>query len=306
MSTFSLKNLVKIKKEQELSETKLGYLLALPSIIIICLIAIYPLFYTIWLTFNQVNLLDPGVKFIGFKQYIEILSSRDFWSSMWITLYFAFVSIILQISLGTAVAIFLNQKFKGRGFLRGIILASWAVPNVVNAQLWLWIFDANYGVLNRLLLKIGILSKGIVWLGTPFLALNMVILADTWRMLPLYVIMLLAALQTIPEYLSEAAVIDGAGPWRRFIHITFPLLRPMIFVILVLRTMDTIRVFDIIYIMTKGGPASSTMVISFYAYFTTFKYLNFGEGATIAAIVAMVILVISVVYMRILRSEDIY
>ena len=173
----------------------------------------------------------------------------------------------------------LNQKFVGRGIVRALILLPWAVPTIVNANLWNWILNANYGILNRLLMKLGIISDSIAWLSDGGTALHMIILADTWRMLPLVVIMLLAGLQTVSKSVWEAAVVDGAGAWRRLRAVYIPALKPMILVILVLRTIQAIRVFDIVYVLTKGGPANKTMVISFYSYYETFNYLNYGKGA---------------------------
>lgn len=153
-------------------------------------------------------------------------------------------------------------------------------------------------------MKLGIISDSIAWLSDGSTALHMIILADTWRMLPLVVVMLLAGLQTVSKNVLEAAVVDGAGAWKRFWAVYMPALKPMILVILVLRTIQAIRVFDIVYVLTKGGPANKTMVISFYSYFETFNYLNYGKGAAIAMVIAVLALVLSLLYFKVLRSKD--
>ena len=195
--------------------------------------------------------------------------------------------------LGVLVAMLLNQRFVGRGIVRALILLPWAVPTIVNANLWNWI-----------LMKLGIISDSIAWLSDGSTALHMIILADTWRMFPLVVVMLLAGLQTVSKNVLEAAVVDGAGAWKRFWAVYMPALKPMILVILVLRTIQAIRVFDIVYVLTKGGPANKTMVISFYSYFETFNYLNYGKGAAIAMVIAVLALVLSLLYFKVLRSKD--
>ncbi len=275
-----------------------------PAVLIILGLGIFPVGYSIWLSFNKVNPLSFDLDFIGLENYAQILSNAKFWQSIGITLYFCAVSIALQIVLGIMVSMLLNQKFVGRGLVRALILLPWAVPTIVNANLWNWILNSNYGILNRLLMKAGLISEGIPWLSDGKLALNMIILADTWRMLPLVVIMLLAGLQTVSQSVLEATIVDGAGRWKRFWCVYFPVLKPMLLVILVLRTIQAIRVFDIIYVLTKGGPANKTMVISFYSYFETFNYLNYGKGSAIAMIIAVLTLILALVYFRMLKTND--
>ncbi|WP_095175167.1 MULTISPECIES: carbohydrate ABC transporter permease [Blautia] len=288
-------------------EARLGVGMITPAMLIIFGLMLYPLFYTIYLTMVQYNLLSNASQgFLGIKQYLRVLTDEKFWHSMSVTLYFTVVSLALQLVLGFAAALFLNIPFRGQKLLRALILAPWAVPTVVNAQLWNWILNASYGALNKLLLQLGIIQQPVVWLGEPKLALNVIILADTWKMLPLFIIMLLAGLSTIPETYYEAAKMEGAGFWNTFRKITFPLLKPMLLVILVLRTTQTIRVFDVIYMLTQGGPNNSTMTISYYTYFQTFSLFDFGYGATIAMIVALLTVFIALTYKKILNADDVY
>ena len=213
-------------------EAHLGIGMVTPAMLIIFGLMLYPLFYTIYLTMVQYNLLsNVSQGFLGLKQYARVLTDDKFWHAMSVTLYFTVVSLGLQLILGFMAALFLNIPFRGQKLLRALILAPWAVPTVVNAQLWNWILNASYGALNKLLLQLGIIRQPIVWLGEPKLALNVIILADTWKMLPLFIIMLLAGLSTIPGTYYEAAKMEGAGFWHTFRKITFPLLKPMLLVI---------------------------------------------------------------------------
>jgi multiple sugar transport system permease protein len=290
--------------KSEISESKMAYILILPALFLIFGLGVYPISYTIWLSFQKLQLIEGGSGFVGLQHYIRMLQDKTFWNAMGLTIYFTVVSLIVQIILGIAVAFLLNKKFRGRSFMRAIILIPWSVPTVVNATMWGWIYNASFGALNRLLLQLGVIAKPVMWLGSAYLAMNMIILADTWRMLPLYVIMLIAALQTIPDSLTEAADIDGAGLWHKLRYIYLPLLKPMILIILVLRTIQAFRVFDIIYVLTQGGPANGTMVISFYGYFQTFKYLNFGYGSAVSVFVALFTMFIAMIYIRVLRLEE--
>ena len=293
-----------MSKNKAKYQSRTAYMMIAPAVLIIFGMGIFPVCYSIWLSFNKVHPMSFETDFIGLQNYSEIFANSEFWQSIGITLYFCIVSIAVHMVLGVLVAMLLNQRFVGRGIVRALILLPWAVPTIVNANLWNWILNANYGILNRVLMKLGIISDSIAWLSDGSTALHMIILADTWRMLPLVVVMLLAGLQTVSKNVLEAAVVDGAGAWKRFWAVYMPALKPMILVILVLRTIQAIRVFDIVYVLTKGGPANKTMVISFYSYFETFNYLNYGKGAAIAMVIAVLALVLSLLYFKVLRSKD--
>ena len=294
------------KHRKGLSESTNAILMVSPALVVIFGLAVYPLLCTIWYSLSDVDLLKGESTFLGLKNYLTVLSSTDFWNSIGITLYFTVVSLLVQLPLGILIALLLNQEFHGRWLLRSIILIPWAVPTLVNATLWDWIYNVNYGALNRILLQLHFIEKPIIWLDTPIKAMNMIVLADTWKVLPLYVIMILASLQTIDKTRMESAIIDGAGVFRRFISIVLPLIKPMIMVILVIRTMQALKVFDMVYMLTHGGPANGTMVVSYFIYNQTFSYMKFGYGAAIAVLVAIVSILITLIYVRVLRSEDLY
>jgi ABC-type sugar transport system permease subunit len=285
-------------------ESAPAWLYLSPALALVSGILLVPLLYALWLSLHADNAnILVRTPFVGLKNYISVFTSPDFIASAGRTFYFATVSLAVQLPLGMAIALLLDEKFVGRNVLRALILIPWALPTIVNGALWTWIYQTGYGALNGLLLQIGLINQPIVWLGSPTLAMNMVIVADTWKVLPFYVTLLLAALQTIPGELYQAAAVDGANGWQRYRYITLPSLRPMLLIILVLRTVDTFRVFDIIYQITQGGPGGGTSVVAYQAYLTSFLQLQFGQGAAVAFVIAAAILILAVAYLRLLSPE---
>ena len=278
----------------------------LPTFVLVGTMLLVPLGYALYLSLHDVrgNILGAA-PFVGFNNYLAVFTTPAFLASCGRTLYFAAVSMLVQFPLGMLIALLLNERFVGRNVLRALILIPWALPTIVNAALWTWIYQASYGALNGLLIELGLIQSPILWLGSPGLAMNMVIVADTWKVLPFYVILLLAGLQTISPELYQAAAVDGASPWQRFWNVTLPSLRTVILIILVLRTVDTFRVFDIIYQITQGGPAGGTSVVAYQAYLTSFLQLQFGQGAAVAFVIAAASLLLAAVYMRLLPREDV-
>lgn len=280
--------------------------MAAPSLILIFALAIYPLLYTIFISFTELNMMTGETQYKGLTNYIQAFTSGEFWNSVWVTLLFTILSLVIQLPLGVLVALLLNQEFKGRWLLRSIVLVPWAVPTLVNSTLWNWIFNTQYGAANRLLMQFNLISEPIIWFDSPMKAMGVIVFADTWRMLPLYVLMMLASLQTIPQSQIEAAILDGAGAFSRFRNVILPLIKPMLLVVLVIRTMQALKVFDIIYMLTHGGPANGTMVISYYIYNQSFGFMHFSYGAALAIIVAVISTIITVLYVKILKTDDIY
>lgn len=287
-------------------EARVGKVMAAPSLILIFALAIYPLLYTIFISFTELNMMTGETQYKGLTNYIQAFTSGEFWNSVWVTLLFTILSLVIQLPLGVLVALLLNQEFKGRWLLRSIVLVPWAVPTLVNSTLWNWIFNTQYGAANRLLIQFNLISEPIIWFDTPMKAMGVIVFADTWRMLPLYVLMMLASLQTIPQSQIEAAILDGAGAFSRFRNVILPLIKPMLLVVLVIRTMQALKVFDIIYMLTHGGPANGTMVISYYIYNQSFGFMHFSYGAALAIIVAVISTIITVLYVKILKTDDIY
>lgn len=265
---------------------------------------VYPLGRTLYTSFFDVNSPFPGhYPFAGLGNYRRTFSNPDFWAAIKRTAYFTIVSTWFELILGILLGLLMNVPFRGRAILRTIVILPWALPTIVNGLMWRWIFNPEYGALNALLTQLHLISGYRSWLGTPFLALNMVILADVWKTIPLAAFLVLAGLQTIPGELYEAARVDGAGAFRCFFGVTLPLLVPSILVILVVRTIEAFKVFDIIYIMTRGGPANGTQSIAYYAYIQAFSNQLFGYGAALAYVIALFILVFALIYTRLLRQE---
>lgn len=285
-------------------ENKTAYLFILPALLFIIGIIIFPLLYSMYISFFDYNIFTKTPPFIGLKNYTDIFKSGYFWYSIGRTTYFTVISVGLELVLGFLAAALLNQDFKGRALARTLLILPWALPTVVNGVLWTWIYDSNYGALNALLKSLGIISQYKNWLGSAFGAMNAVIIADVWKNTSFIAMVLLAAMQSIPKDYYEAAIIDGAGRLKSVFYITLPLLRPAILVAVVIRTMEAFKVFDIIYIMTKGGPANGTQVISYYTYINSFQYSKYGYGAALSYIVSLVILLFALFYIKLLYKKS--
>jgi ABC-type sugar transport system permease subunit len=292
-------------RRRSAQEHSLAVALLLPTLIIVGVTVLVPLVYAAWLSLHNVP-ANPRAErpFVGLDNYLSIVQMPAFQSAMRNTVYFALVSLIVQIPIGLAIAILLDQEFKGRGLVRALILIPWAIPTIVNGALWEWIYNPSYGALNGLLLQLGLIRTPVLWLGTPTSAMNAVIAADTWKVLPFYAVMFLAGLQTVPKELYDASTVDGAGALGKLRYVMLPFLRPFLLIVLVLRTTETFRVFDIIYMLTSGGPGGGTTVITYYAYQVTFESLRFGYGSALSFIIGGTCLCLALVYIRVLKPYD--
>jgi len=284
---------------------RLAFWLLLPAGVAVFGVILYPIFRTLIISFFEVtSALATDTPFVGIDNYVHVLTSGSFWASMGRTLYFTLVSTALELSFGLIVAGLLNAKLRARWLFRAIVVIPWAIPTIVNAAMWKGIFNAQYGALNALLTQIGIIPEYQAWLGEPTTALNMVILADVWKTTPLVAFFLLAGLTSIPTELYEAAKLDRASWPRIFRSVVLPMLVPSISIVLVLRTVEAFKVFDIIYAMTRGGPVNGTQTVAYYAYTTAFSDQNFGVGSALSYIIVVVILALSAIYLRLLRRSE--
>ena len=287
------------------SQGALAVVLLLPSCLIIFGVLLFPMLSSLVLSFTDLKLTRPGSgQFIWFKNYLSAFSNPLFWASVGRTGIFTVATVVVEVCLGLMVALLLNAKFRGRGFIRGLIILPWALPYVVNGIMWKWIFDANYGVLNAILSQMGLISDYQIWLGDPTMAMVIVILANIWKETPVAIILLLAALQGMSGELTEAASIDGAGKWTIFRKIILPYLKPMIITLVVIKVIWALKEFDLIYIITKSGPANATNLFSYYIYQNSFQYLDFGYGAALAYILTILALLMSVTYMKAMKGEQ--
>jgi multiple sugar transport system permease protein/N,N'-diacetylchitobiose transport system permease protein len=277
--------------------------LLLPAALVVFGVVLYPVIRTFVVSLFDVDSpLAGSYPFVGLANYTRVFKDSAFYPVLGHTVYFTLLSTFLELALGIAVALLLNAPLKARWLWRSIVVLPWALPTIVNGALWRWIYNGQYGALNGLLSSLGISDTPHQWLGSPFLALNMVILADVWKNTSIVVFFILAGLQTIPEDVYEAARIDGASAWRSFWRITLPLLAPSVAVVLILRTIEAFKVFDIIYVMTGGGPASGTQTVAFYTYLQAFSNQLFGYGAALAYLIVLAVFALAMVYLRILRQ----
>ena len=286
-------------------EQAYAYGLITPSMVIVFGIIVAPMLATLVYTVVNNNMLSSGYgQFAGLSFYKEVLSSADFRGDLLRTLYFTLVSTFLETFLGLLIALLLNEKFPGVRFLRSIIIIPWAIPTVVNGSLWKLIFNGEYGVFNALLLQTGVIDAYQSWLGNPKLAMLMIIIADTWKMTPLAVIFFLAALQGINAETYEAARVDGAGPLRRFWCLTLPYLAPTAMVIIVMRTVEKFKAFDIFYLMTRGGPADATKTLMYDTYLQAFTNLNYSTAAVFAYLTALIVALMTLLYVRVMKRSE--
>ena len=289
----------------EQQEARIAWTLVLPALLTILLVALFPLLWTAWESLHLHDLRMPwlGRPFIGLQNYGEALSDPRFWGSLGHTAFFAVSSVGLELIIGLALALALNRAFRGRGLIRAAVLIPWAIPTVVSALLWRFMFEGQSGIVNALLVDLGVLREPIVWLIDPVAAWVPVVLADVWKHTPFVALLLLAGLQNIDASLYEAARIDGASAWRQFRHVTLPLLRPAILVALIFRTMDAFRVFDLIYALTGGGPGTSTEPIALYTFNALLQNLQFGYGSALSVIVFLITFCLALVYIKILGAD---
>lgn len=294
-------------KQQGLTKHQLGYVLIVPALLLIAFISIYPFVTTIWYSVHKVRLNVPtaGRPFVGFENYLKVFGTSRFKNSLMLTFLFSSSWVVLQFLLGMGVALILNAQFKGRALLRASVLVPWSMAFVVTGMLWRWMYNPVLGFINTLFMEIGVIEAPIDWLGTTaFSAFLSVLWVEVWRNTPFMALILLAGLQGIPHNLYEAARIDGAGKIACFFHITIPQLQHAILVALLFRSIDAFRSFDLLFVLTRGGPGGSTEILSLLAYKNLFQYLNFGKGSAITVVMAVITTALSIIYIRVLSGPS--
>lgn len=279
------------------SEKRAAILLLIPAALFLTALALVPIAGVIGLSLQKRMPIFQISEFVGLTNYRFLLSDPRFWNGLRNTLLFTAASVALELAIGLGIALLLQRGFRGLGPVRAAILIPWVIPTVVTAKMWEWIYHPGFGLLNYLL------GTEINWLGDPRWAMPAAILADVWKTAPFVVILFVAGLQVIPRDLSLAARVDGASGLQIFRSITLPLLKPVILIVLLFRTLDAFRVFDTIYVLTGGGPANTTETLSIYAYKVLFQILEFGYGSTLAVATFLSVMAISLVYIRTLRRR---
>ena len=286
------------------TKTRLAWLLLAPTLLLIIFVALYPLLQTIYQSFTDARLASGATpKFVGLRNYQDLLQDQQFRTSIWTTLRFALITVVFEFLLGLGVALVINSNFKGRGLMRTAMLVPWAIPTVVSAQMWKWMYNDIYGPINDFLVhKVHFLASPVAFIADPKVSLWAVAAVDIWKTTPFVALLLLAGLQVIPEDVYEAARIDGANALQQFLRITLPLLRPAILVTLIFRTLDALRVFDAIYVMFGVRPDTQTM--SIYAQNNLVAFSDLGYGSAISVAIFLIIGIFVVAYVTFLKVEE--
>jgi multiple sugar transport system permease protein len=281
-----------------------SWLLLAPLLAVMTAVIGWPFLHTIEVSFTDARLLGGGAgNWVGLANYARVLTSAQFHAALLTTVQFVLITVTAEFVLGVLAALLLDQPFAGRALLRALMIMPWALPTVVNATMWRLIYNPDFGAFNATLMQSGLLESYRSWLGEPGTALYAVCLADVWKNFPLVALISLAALQAVPRELKAAAIIDGAGPWPRFRVVILPYLAGPLSVAIVLRMIEAFKVFDIIWVMTRGGPASSTKTVSILVYQEAFSFQRAGSGASVALIMVLISAVMIAVYLSILRRQ---
>ena len=278
------------------SETKTAYLFNAPLVIVAIVFVLIPIVGT-FVTSLMRDVTFLPQKFLAFENYQRLFGDTHFWQSVRFTILFVIVSVSIELVIGLTFALLLNEKLPFRGFLRVVILVPWVIPIAISARVWELIYNFNYGILNYIILQLGISNQPISWLGSPLGAFISVVISDVWKTTPFMTIILLAGLSSINQDLYKQAMIDGSNFFQRFIKITLPLLKPALVVALLFRTIDAIRIFDLIYVLTGGGPGGSTSSLSIYA-FNFYVSGDFGYGSAVSVIVFLAAGILSLLYIK--------
>lgn len=284
----------------------LPYWLISPSVIITLVIVFYPMLEAVWTSFFDFVLFKPkATAFIGLDNYIALLQDPVFWAAFWNTCIWIGLTVPLQMGLGLVTALLLNREFPWRGLARALVIIPWALPSVVIALMWRWIYDPNTGVLNDILMNLSVIGEAVPWLADPNIALYAIIATLTWQGFPFFAIMILAGLQGIPKSQYEAASIDGASSWRQFVNVTLPGIAPVLATAGLLRVIWVANSMDVIFVMTGGGPGYSTYTLPLYAFVNARQNLNFGYGTAIAVMFTLILGAFVILYLaRTMREVE--
>ena len=308
MSSLSAEELFSRTKRAFSRDKLTPYLFILPSVLFLGAILGFPILYSLAISFQKFNLttlVSGKAQFIGLQNYIAILGNPQLKNALVHSLIFTFFSILFQFTIGLGLAILLNKSFPLNNVMRGVLLSGWLVPSVVTGTIFLWLFNLDYGLVNFLLTSLRIANEPISWFFQSDTAMVAVIIANIWLGIPFNVILLSAGIAGLPEDVYEAATVDGANGWQKVFYITLPLLKSTIMAVLMLGFIYTLRVFDIIWIMTKGGPGTATEVLPTLAYRLSFINFNFGQSAAVSVIILAILLIAAVLYLKVTFGEEI-
>ena len=299
--TTQAKSLPKHRKPQHstgLRQVVIGYLFVLPLLLWLAGTILYPLFSTFYLSVLNIKIIGSGGKFVGFDNYLRVLKLSHFWAASWRSLLWVLGNAILQTLLAFITALILQQKFVGRNFARVWVILPWIVPTVVVVVIWRWLLTASGGIINYLLVSLGLVARPIGFFSTRGRAFASVIAINSWRWFPFVTVILLAALVRIPRELYDAAGVDGASRWQQFVHVTLPGLQPVLFVMGLVGTLLSFNVFDIVWLLTGGGPASGTTTLPVLIYDTAFKKYRLSQAAAMSVIVGIILLIFAALFIH--------
>jgi len=283
---------------------KAGIILIAPAVLLICALLVYPVLYGVWLSFFKKHSFFPDQRFVGLANYFYLLKDPEFWMSVWYGTVYSVSTICLQIIVGVIAALILNEAFRGRNFVRGVILFPYMIPTVVAIILWKWLLNDQFGLVNYLLMAIGVIREPLCWMGKDLIMTSLIIIS-VWEFFPFVVLSVLARLQSIPPALYEAAKVDGAGAASRFIHVTLPQLRNVLFVVILLRSIWMFTKFDTVWLLTQGGGAEKYVrTLPVYAYMRTFMYYQAGLGSTLAVIMFGILIASTAIYFKMFGREE--
>lgn len=284
---------------------KMGYIFIIPSLILIIALVLYPVFNTLYLSFfnYRVQTMALGKTFIGLNNFKNIINDDTFFKSLKFTLFFTVVAVSMETIIGMIFAKIMNRKLPGQGIIRTSVLIPWAIPTIISGLMWKFMYSQQYGIINHILLRLQFIKEAIPWLSDSFVAVIAVIIADVWKTTPYMSLLILSGLQTIPAQLYEAAEIDGASKKDIFLKITLPLIKPVLSVAILFRVLATFRIYDLIAVLTSGGPANATQSLSLYTIKTYFDFGNIGYGAALATVTFIISLFISLLFLGSLKSK---
>jgi len=284
-------------------QVRLAWTMLAPALLVVCFVALYPLGVTVYQSFTNEQFLSgiEPTKWVGLQNYTDLIHDTVFRNSVWVTIKFTIITVTFEFVLGLIIALVVNSNFKGRGVMRAVMLVPWAIPTVISAQMWKWMYDDIYGVINDAGVRSHILSHNVAWISQPSTALGAVAAVDIWKTTPFVALLLLAGLQVIPRELYEAADVDGATWWQRFRKVTLPLLAPAIVVTLIFRTLDALRVFDVFYVFFGNRLDTQTMAI--YDQNTIVSTGDVGYGAAISVAIFLIIAIFVVIYVTFIKVE---
>ena len=283
-----------------------GWLLLAPSLALLGGLVVFPVLYNIWLSLFDKHAFMPVQSFVGLRHYRYFATDPEFWASFYYGSVYAGVTMVLQLGVGVPSALLLNEAFRGRNLLRGVVLFPYMIPTIVAVILWKWLLNDSYGLVNHLLMSAGMVRAPVAWLGPDYIMASLIV-TSVWQFFPFVVVTYLARLQTIPPELYEAATVDGASAWRRFVHVTLPQTASVLFVIVLLRSIWMFTKFDTVWLMAgDGGVSRYIRTLPVYAYARSFTYLQAGMGAALAVIMFAMLLAATAVYFRMFRSEEVF